>query len=79
MSEDAGGELLTRSIDTLANGEDLTIDDAAGVLGLIMEGEVSEVQISAFLKSRLGGKYPIPHAPMTLMLWPMNGTTASFR
>ncbi len=49
MSEDAGGELLTRSIDTLANGEDLTIDDAAGVLGLIMEGEVSEVQISAFL------------------------------
>jgi anthranilate phosphoribosyltransferase len=42
-------DLLTRCIDDLASGRDLSADDAAGVLSLIMEGEASEVQIAAFL------------------------------
>jgi anthranilate phosphoribosyltransferase len=41
--------LLTRSIDALASGYDLTLEDASAVLSLIMEGEASEVQIAAFL------------------------------
>jgi anthranilate phosphoribosyltransferase len=42
-------QLLTRSIDALASGESLSRDDAAAVLSEIMRGEVSEIQIAAFL------------------------------
>ena len=42
-------DLLTRSIDALASGQDLSLQEAAGVLTRIMEGEASEVQIAAFL------------------------------
>ena len=42
-------DLLTRSIDALASGRDLSLQEAAGVLTRIMEGEASEVQIAAFL------------------------------
>ncbi|MGO9900484.1 MAG: anthranilate phosphoribosyltransferase [Solirubrobacteraceae bacterium] len=49
MNAPGGPELLTRSIDALASGRDLSLEDAAGVLSLIMAGEASEVQIAAFL------------------------------
>jgi anthranilate phosphoribosyltransferase len=42
-------DLLTRSIDALASGEDLGIDGAAAVLSEIMAGNASEIQIAAFL------------------------------
>jgi anthranilate phosphoribosyltransferase len=42
-------DLLTRSIDALASGRDLTLEDAAAVLSEIMDGNASEVQIAAFL------------------------------
>jgi len=42
-------DLLTRSIDALANRRDLTLEEVSGVLSLIMEGEASEVQVAAFL------------------------------
>ncbi|PZS10756.1 MAG: anthranilate phosphoribosyltransferase [Solirubrobacterales bacterium] len=42
-------ELLTRSIDAVASGHDLSLDDAAAVLTEIMSGGASEVQIGAFL------------------------------
>ncbi len=42
-------DLLTRSIDELASGRDLPLDDAAAVLSEIMAGNASEVQIAAFL------------------------------
>ncbi len=42
-------DLLTRSIDALASGEDLSGDDAAAVLAEIMAGNATEVQIAAFL------------------------------
>jgi anthranilate phosphoribosyltransferase len=42
-------ELLTRSIDALASGRDLSLDDAADVLSVIMAGNASEIQIAAFL------------------------------
>jgi anthranilate phosphoribosyltransferase len=45
----AGPELLTRAIDTLASGHDLGLDDTAAVLGEIMAGNASEIQIAAFL------------------------------
>jgi anthranilate phosphoribosyltransferase len=45
MTED----LLTHSIDALASGHDLSLEDAAGVLSVIMAGNASEIQISAFL------------------------------
>jgi anthranilate phosphoribosyltransferase len=45
----AGQELLTRSIDSLASGQDLTRDQTAAVLAEIMNGNASEVQIAAFL------------------------------
>jgi anthranilate phosphoribosyltransferase len=41
--------LLTRSIDALASGESLSREEAAAVLSEIMRGEVSEIQIAAFL------------------------------
>ena len=42
-------DLLTRSIDELANGRDLSADEAAAVLAEIMSGNASDVQIAAFL------------------------------
>ena len=44
-----GPDLLTRAIDTLAGGQDLSLDDAAAVLSEIMAGNASEVQIAGFL------------------------------
>jgi anthranilate phosphoribosyltransferase len=41
--------LLTRSIDELASGRDLSLEDTAAVLSEIMAGNASEVQIAAFL------------------------------
>jgi anthranilate phosphoribosyltransferase len=42
-------EILTAAIDALASGRDLSAGEAAQVLAEIMHGEVSEVQIAAFL------------------------------
>ena len=42
-------DLLTRAIDTLAGGQDLSLEDAAAVLSEIMAGNASEVQIAGFL------------------------------
>jgi anthranilate phosphoribosyltransferase len=42
-------ELLTRSIDQLAGGQDLSQDETAAVLAEIMSGQAGEVQIAAFL------------------------------
>jgi anthranilate phosphoribosyltransferase len=42
-------DLLTSAIDELASGRDLTLEQSAGVLSEIMAGNVSEVQIGAFL------------------------------
>ena len=44
-----GPDLLTRAIDTLADGHDLELDDAAAVLAEIMAGEATEIQIAGFL------------------------------
>jgi len=45
----AGPELITASIDALASGHDLTADQTAAVLALIMRGQASEIQIAGFL------------------------------
>jgi anthranilate phosphoribosyltransferase len=45
----ADQELLAAAIDSLASGRDLSLEDAAGVLAVIMAGEASEIQIAAFL------------------------------
>jgi anthranilate phosphoribosyltransferase len=45
----AGPELITASIDALASGRDLTADQTAAVLALIMRGQASEIQIAGFL------------------------------
>jgi anthranilate phosphoribosyltransferase len=42
-------DLLTRAIDTLASGQDLSLEDAAAVLREIMAGNATEIQIAAFL------------------------------
>jgi anthranilate phosphoribosyltransferase len=42
-------DLITRAIDALASGQDLSLDETAGVLSEIMAGNASEVQIGAFL------------------------------
>jgi anthranilate phosphoribosyltransferase len=42
-------DLLTSSIDALANGQDLSIDQASAVLSEIMRGNATEIQIAAFL------------------------------
>jgi anthranilate phosphoribosyltransferase len=42
-------DLLTRAIDRIASGEDLSADDAAAVLAEIMAGNALEPQIAAFL------------------------------
>jgi anthranilate phosphoribosyltransferase len=44
-----GPEIITRAIDTLASGQDLGLEDAAAVLGEIMAGNATEIQIAAFL------------------------------
>lgn len=41
--------ILTTAIDAVASGQDLTADQAAEVLDIIMRGDASEIQISAFL------------------------------
>jgi anthranilate phosphoribosyltransferase len=41
--------LLTAAIDAVAGGRDLSVEEAAAVLAEIMSGEVSAVQIGAFL------------------------------
>ena len=41
--------ILTEAIERLANSEDLSADDAARVLGEVMEGGASEAQSAAFL------------------------------
>jgi anthranilate phosphoribosyltransferase len=42
-------DLLTRSIDELASGRDLSADEASAVLSEIMSGNASDIQIAAFL------------------------------
>src|ERR1700676_958054 len=44
-----GADLLTSSIDRLASGQDLSLEDTAAVLSEIMAGNASEIQIAAFL------------------------------
>src|SRR3954465_15981265 len=41
--------LITKAIDALASGRDLSSDEAAEVLEVIMSGDASEVQIAGFL------------------------------
>jgi anthranilate phosphoribosyltransferase len=45
----AAPDLITRAIDALASGRDLTLEETAGVLEEIMAGNATEVQIGAFL------------------------------
>ncbi len=45
----AGADLLTSSIDALASGHDLSLDQTSAVLEEIMRGNASEIQIAAFL------------------------------
>jgi anthranilate phosphoribosyltransferase len=45
----SGPDLLTRAIDTLATGHDLSLEDTAAVLSEIMAGNASEIQIAGFL------------------------------
>jgi len=40
---------VTRALDRVASGRDLTAEEAAGVLGRIMAGDVSQAQIAGFL------------------------------
>jgi anthranilate phosphoribosyltransferase len=47
MSDQA--DLLTQSIDALASGRDLSLEDAAMVLSEIMHGRATEIQIAGFL------------------------------
>ena len=42
-------EVLTRAIDAVASGTDLTAEQAQEVLGEIMGGNVAEAQTAAFL------------------------------
>jgi anthranilate phosphoribosyltransferase len=42
-------DLLTRSIDALASGQDLSLEDTAAVLSEIMTGNATEIQIAGFL------------------------------
>ncbi|HUO74057.1 MAG TPA: anthranilate phosphoribosyltransferase [Solirubrobacteraceae bacterium] len=45
----ADPDLLTRSIDAVASGHDLGIEDTAAVLSEIMAGNATEIQIAGFL------------------------------
>jgi anthranilate phosphoribosyltransferase len=49
MTITPGQDLLTRSIDAVASGQDLSLEDAGAVLAEIMAGNASEIQIAAFL------------------------------
>lgn len=42
-------ELITRAIDAVASGEDLSAERTAGVMAVIMAGEATEIQIAGFL------------------------------
>ncbi len=42
-------DVLTRAIDAVASGRDLSASETAEVLSTIMAGDAGEVQISAFL------------------------------
>jgi anthranilate phosphoribosyltransferase len=44
-----GSDLLTRSIDAVASGRDLSLEETAAVLAEIMAGNASEIQIAGFL------------------------------
>jgi anthranilate phosphoribosyltransferase len=46
---DQPNEIVTRALDALASGSDLSREEAAGVLAEIMAGDVSHVQIAGFL------------------------------
>ncbi|MGD0198790.1 MAG: anthranilate phosphoribosyltransferase [Solirubrobacteraceae bacterium] len=46
---EAPNQLVTRALDSLASGQDLSADEAAGVLAEIMAGEVTNAQIAGFL------------------------------
>ena len=48
-AKDAREDLITRAIDLLCAGQDLDLETAAAVLAEVMTGNVSEVQIAAFL------------------------------
>ncbi len=45
----SGQDLLTRSIDALASGRSLSLEDAAAVLAEVMTGNASEIQIAGLL------------------------------
>ncbi len=45
----SGRDLLTRSIDALASGRDLSAEQASDVLAEIMNGNATDIQIAAFL------------------------------
>jgi len=45
----APNEVVTRALDALASGRDLSADDAAAVLAQIMAGDVPQAQIAGFL------------------------------
>jgi anthranilate phosphoribosyltransferase len=45
----ADQDLITRSIDALASGQDLSLEDTAAVLSEIMTGNATEIQIAGFL------------------------------
>ena len=45
----ADASIITAALDAIASGEDLSREQAAGVLAVIMAGEASEVQIAGFL------------------------------
>ena len=49
MTAVADPELITRSIDALASGQDLASEQTAAVLAQIMAGEATEIQIAGFL------------------------------
>jgi anthranilate phosphoribosyltransferase len=49
MISAGGPQLMTAALDAVAGGEDLTAEQAADVMALIMAGEVSEIQIAGFL------------------------------
>ena len=51
--------VLTNAIDRLAQREDLSVEEAEEVLGLVMDGEASDTQIAAFLVAlRTKGETP---------------------
>jgi anthranilate phosphoribosyltransferase len=49
MISAGGPQLMTAALDAVAGGEDLTAEQAADVMAIIMAGEASEIQIAGFL------------------------------